>query len=164
MNTQRGEICCFQKEITHFSPGARPPPCFIYFSFEHLFSNWEMVGKASRCVMGGDNRPQTRGCLGNRAYIVVSPENCHPQSPAPLCKQQRSRSPHCREDEGPFHAVFPVFNESWDATGDRDGACGCAQGAGQASPARSPAWGQGPITGGKPNSRLCQKQELNLLR
>lgn len=39
-----------------------------------------------------------------------------------LCKQQRSQSLRYGEDEGLFHAVFPVFNESWDAMGDRDGA------------------------------------------
>lgn len=100
--------------------------------------------------MEGTNRPQTGGCLGNAVYIVVTPESCDTRAQLMLGKRQRSRSPCCREDEGPFCDVFPVLNESWDATGDRDSACGCTRGAGQTNPPRSPAWGQGPITGGKP--------------
>lgn len=80
-----------------------------------------------------------------------------------LCEQQRIQPLCCREDGEPFPAVSPVLNEGWDAAAGSDGAHGSVHSAGLAAPTGSPDRGLGPITGGKTKSRLCQKQELNLL-
>lgn len=61
--------------------------------------------------------------------------------------------PTCREDEGSSHALLPVFAESWDAAGDRAGAPGCTQGAGQAPPTASPAL---PSQGGNQNGSVSK--------